>query len=358
VTGLGRRAVAALWLFLAVPPIKAGAEELGSAATVRDFMIQDVCLDDARAVVDGVSPIDGDPRCVAQRDLMPGEKLSYHKHDHPAAAERAAPRGYQRHDSFPVETAQFGLLIEHSFDFGFGEGRQFGKFDTGRGDGGDIALVSQEAVSIAATEDGGAGFQLFVGADCRDRPDAAALNRSWIIALVSPDQPLRGETVARLRSLKQTQQEGCPARLNAAFTRWHVQPVQYRAADGQGRPVTLTTLISEHYGGEHPESADHVERFYFTRELGSTRWERWQHRERSRGFSADRLAKAASELALSGRCSKADAPAGGAPLVMIDCREWSRTVTPDQPGGDPPGFFLDAVRSRHLAAGLFAAPQN
>jgi hypothetical protein len=354
----GWGAVAALWLWLAVTSVDAAAEELGSVEAVRDFMIQNVCLDRAGAVLGGISPIDRDPRCVTQRDLKPGERLPYHKHDHPAATEKAAPRGYQRHDSFPVETAQFGLVVEHSFDFGFGEGREFGKFDTGRGDGGDIALLSPEAVSIAATEDGGAGFQLFVGANCRDRPGAAALDRSWTIALLAPDRPLQGETVARLRSLREKQQENCPARLVAAFTRWHVQPVTYRAAGEQGRPTILTTLISEHYGGEHPESADHVERFYFTRELGSTRWERWQNLERSRGFTPDRLAKAALELALSGRCGKAEVPDGEARFVMIDCREWTRIEPPADPGGDRAGFFIDAIRSRHLVPDLFAASQN
>jgi hypothetical protein len=352
----GWGAVAALWLSLI--SVCADAEEFGSVEAARDFMIQNVCLDKARAVLKGVSPIDGDPRCVGQRDLVPGESLPYHKHDYPAAGDKTALRGYQRHDSFPVVTAQFGLVIEHSFDFGFGDGREFGKFDTARGDGGDISLLSPEAVSFAATEDGGAGFQLFVGADCRDHPGVTALRRSWIIALLAPDRPLQGDTTAQLRSLRVKQQENCPTRLVAAFTRWHVQPVEYRAADGQGRPVTSTTLISEHYGGEQPESADHVERFYFTRELGSTRWERWQNRDHSRDLSADRLAKAASELALSGRCSKAAPPAGGTLFVMIDCREWTRITPPDQPAGDPPGFFIEAVRSRHLGAGLFASPQH
>ncbi|HJU18573.1 MAG TPA: hypothetical protein VJ770_19140, partial [Stellaceae bacterium] len=57
----------------------------------------------------------------------------------------------------------------------------------------------------------------------------------------------------------------------------------------------------------------------------------------------------------SGRCSPAAAPQGG-PFVMVDCREWTRIVPPHDPAGDPPGFFLDAVRRRHLAGGLFAAP--
>jgi hypothetical protein len=322
-------------------------------------MIQNLCTDDSGAVLEGVSPIDGDRRCVAQRDLTPGEALPYHKHDHPAAGERLLmPRGYQRHDSFPVETARFGTVIEHSFDFGAGEGRQFGVFDAGRGDGGDVSLLSQEAVSFAATEDGGAGFQLFVGPDCRDLVGAAAMTRSWVIALLDPGQPLLGETVARLKDLREGKQSACPVRLNAAFTRWHVQPVRYRAAEGQGAPVLLTTLISEHYGGQDPEAADHVERFYFTRELGATRRERWQSLSRGRRFSADQLAKAAAKLAGSGRCSQSDTPSGEAQYVMIDCREWTLVVPADRPAGDRPGFFLDAVRSRHLGGDLFAAPRN
>jgi hypothetical protein len=359
------RRAAALWLTLAGTLLCGGpglADEpsrLGSPDIVRDFMIQNVCLDRSGMVLEGVSPVDGDPRCVGQRDLRPGENLPYHKHDFPAAAERAAAsRGYQRHDSFPVETAHFGIVVEHSFDFGGGGGRQFGIFDGGRGDGGDIMLLAPQAVSFAATEDGGAGFQLFVGGACSDRVDAAALARSWIIALAEPNQPLRGETVARLADLRQGRQSDCPSRLNAAFTRWRVQPTTYRSADGQGSPLTLTTLISEHYGGEHPESADHVERFYFTRELGSTRWERWQNLSHTRDFSSDQLTRAATGLALSGRCSKSDMPGGGATLAMVDCREWTAIVPPDAVIGDHAGFFVEAVRSRHLGGDLFSAPNS
>jgi hypothetical protein len=334
------------------------APPVAAPEVISDFLIQNVCLDMSGTVLEGVSPIDGDGRCVAQRDLVPGENLPYHKHDHPSPGDRAAaPRGYQRHDSFPVETAWFGKVVEHSFDFGAGEGRRFGIFDAGRGDGGDITVTSATAASFAATEDGGGGFQLFVGASCKGRVSPAGLADSWLIALFDPSRasPLQGEAVARLDDLRAGRQDNCPPRLNAAFTRWYVRPVLYRAAEGQGTPVALTTLISEHYGGERREGADHVERFYFTRELGSTRWERWQNQQGSRGFSTEKLAKAAADFAASGRCSKPEAPEGDA-FVMIDCREWTLIVPPDDPAGDRPGFFLDAVRSRHLADELFPAP--
>jgi hypothetical protein len=326
----------------------ANSSPIASAALLRDFMIQNVCLDAAGKVVEGRSPIDPGGGCMRQRDLLPGERLPYHKDDHPGTADReAAPEGYQRRDSFPVVTADFGEVVEDSFDFGAGAGRRFGGFDAG--DGGDIVLLAPGAVSIAATEDAGAGFQLFVGAGCRGAIGSAALARSWIIALFAPGAPLVGETVARLKDLRSGHWQSCPARLNAAYTRWHVTPVHYDAG------VTLPTLVSEHYGGPAPDRASHVERFYFTRELGATRWERWQNPERTHQFSAAQIDAAAAQLAASGRCHPAAPPAGG-PFVMLDCREWTLIEPPQNPAGDRPGFFIDAVRRRHLAGGLFAAP--
>jgi hypothetical protein len=330
---------------------------MATTDTIRDFMIQNVCLDASGAVLAAVAPIDGDPRCIAQRDLGPGERLPYHKHDHPSPDQRAgAPAGYQRHDSFPVETAGFGAAVEHSFDFGAGEGRRFGVFDTGS-DGGDIAILSPGIVSFGATEDGGAGFQLFVG-ECQGPVEAAALTRSWIILAFDPGRPapLEGETIARLNDLTVGHQDTCPIRFNPAFTSWRVVPFRYRAAPGQGTPITLTTLISEHYGGANRATADHVERFYFTRELGGTRWERWQNAGGNAQFGTAKIAEAAAAFAATGRCSTPDTPGGGATLVLIDCREWTRIAPPADPSGDRPGFFLDAVRARLNAPAFFAPP--
>jgi hypothetical protein len=325
--------------------------------TIRDFMIQNVCLDGSGAVLAGVAPTAGDPRCLAQRDLAPGERLPYHKHDHPSPDEReGAPAGYQRHDSFPVETAGFGTAVEHSFDFGSGEGRRFGVFDTGS-DGGDIAILSPGTVSFGATEDGGGGFQLFVG-ECQGPVEAAALTHSWIVVTFDPGHPapLEGETIARLNDLRQGQQETCPTRFNPAFTSWRAAPFRYRAAPGQGTPITLTSLISEHYGGASRATADHVERFYFTRELGGTRWERWQNSDGNAQFSASRIADQAAWFAKTGRCSSAETPAGGASLVLVDCREWTLIEPPSDPSGDRPGFFIEALRSRRGTPAFFAAP--
>jgi hypothetical protein len=333
-------------------------EITGTSATLRDFMIQNVCLAASGAVLLGVSPIDRSPACIGQRDLRPGERLPYHKDDQPSPADHTtAFFGYQRHDSFPVKTAGLGAVVEDSFDFGAGERRRFGVFDADS-DGGDIVVLASDAVSIAATRDA-AGFKLWVG-ECRGAVSVAALAHSWLIAELDPRHPaeLAGTAVARLNGVKAVAGAACPARLNPAFTRWRVAPFRYRAAPEQGQPVALTTLISEHYGGANPATADHVERFYFTRELGGTRWERWQNAAGDAQFSAARIARQAAWFASTGRCSTAAPPQSGAVMLLIDCREWTNIVPPTDPAGDPPGFFIAAMRAQPELPTFFAAPDR
>jgi hypothetical protein len=239
-----------------------------------------------------------------------------------------------------------------------GEGRRFGVFDTGS-DGGDVAILSPGVVSLGVTEDGGAGFQLFVG-ECTGPVGPAALTHSWIVVEFDPARPapLAGETVAHLRDLKIGHQDTCPRRFSSAFTSWRVVPFRYRAAPGQGAPIALTTLISEHYGGADRATADHVERFYFTRELGGTRWERWQNANGNARLNATRIAELAAEFAGSGRCSESEMPGGGATLVLVDCREWTGILPSTGPAGDRPGFFIDAIRDRPGAPSFFAPPAD
>src|ERR1700738_2642575 len=98
-TGAARPA-ALLWgaaVVMVCGMLAASADDAGGTASaaaspegISDFLIPKGCLGASRACLEGVSPIDGDPRCATQRDLTPGEKLSYHKHDHPSPGDRAA----------------------------------------------------------------------------------------------------------------------------------------------------------------------------------------------------------------------------------------------------------------------------
>src|SRR5436190_11984642 len=87
---------AALWTAGTVALAAQDGVVTASEATLRDFLTQNVCLDAGGAVLAGISPIDGDRRCAAERDLRLGELMPYHKHDHPSSGDRGAPAGYQR----------------------------------------------------------------------------------------------------------------------------------------------------------------------------------------------------------------------------------------------------------------------
>src|SRR5688572_1887513 len=84
-------------LLLAFTGTNAAGEPVSAdAATIRDFMIQNVCVDDGGAVMPGRSPLDPSRLCPRQRDIEPADRLPYHKHDHPSPEHaRDLPLGYQ-----------------------------------------------------------------------------------------------------------------------------------------------------------------------------------------------------------------------------------------------------------------------
>jgi hypothetical protein len=316
-----------------------------------DYLVQDVCVDAADAAQPGVSPLDGAARCPRHRDLRVGERLAYHKHDWAEAGSRAAlPEGEQRSDSFPVRLGTLGIAVAQSFDFG-APPRRFGWVDSS--DGGQIAIFSPASVSYGLTEDGGDGLQFFFGHDCRAAGAADRLRDAWVIVTrdFAPDRP--GETVARLTK----SWDRCPGALSYAFTRWHVEALSLRVnLAGRTAPHDFVALISDHFGGRDPARANHLERFYFARELGLLRWERWENLARP-GDPAERAhaAARAAALAASDRCDAVAAPpALTGQWLMADCRQWTQLVPPTDPAGDPPGFWVDDLASRPAAAALFA----
>ena len=115
--------------------------------------------------------------------------------------------------------------------------------------------------------------------------------------------------------------------------------------------MTLTSLISDHYGGADRDTADHVERFYFTRELGGTRWERWQN-TRERQFGA--AVVAAGGLVRGDRALRCGRSATGPRADGTDrLPRMDAIVPPSDPAGDPPGFRIDAIRTRPETPAFF-----
>jgi hypothetical protein len=87
-----------------------------------DYFIQDVCLDKNGNVMMGVSPIDGNPNCVAHRDLLPGERLPYHKENPRSSGDTL------RLDEIPVDTGtSVGVIaIKIKDNYGNDNGKKTG----------------------------------------------------------------------------------------------------------------------------------------------------------------------------------------------------------------------------------------
>ena len=334
-------------------PCRAASDAPAGWELAYDYLVQDVCLDAAGLVVTGASPLDGPERCPRHRDLRVGERLPYHKHDW--ASRDDAPRlpaGYQRSDSFPIRSTSLGVAVVQTFDFG-DPPRGFDRFDVG--DGGQIAIFSPRSVSFGLTEDAGDGLQFFYGAACATGGPIERLHDSWVLVDASFARSRSGETLARITKWR----DRCPDRLGNAFTRWHERTLSLHVRSaGRETRRSVTLLISDHFGGRNPELANHLERFYFARELGLLRWERWENLARP-GDAMVRagvdLAAHAAALAASGRCDDiAEAPAPTGMWLMIDCRQWTNVVAPRDPVGDPPGFWVDRLRGYEASADLFA----
>lgn len=279
----------------------------GSAADLTSFLVQNACLDAAGVIQPGRLPFE--PGCERQRPLHVGEPLPWRKHDWPNMP--AGPAlGYQASDSL---RGIHGIV--QTFDFG-DQRRTFGRFDGGPGetggDGGQMLVLRDGAAFILMTEDGGGGAQWFLGPDCR---------AGWLVAEPGAGVEWRSR-VARLRIARGA--NACPTAFDAAFTRWRLAELALpwrEAASGATHSVTLPVLISEHYGGESIATADHLERFYFAPGLGLTRWERWEHRRRSRLPGREAMA---ARLAGTIRCpALSGSAAPGSDWRLVDCRTWT-----------------------------------
>ncbi len=311
-----------------VPPtpvdvgVDAGAVALPS--DLRDWLFQDVCAQpDGTLLAD--DPWDGCPSGSVRRDLAIGDALPYHRHDQPGAG---APQGYQRHDSFPRSGA--GNRGLSTFDFA-----PFGEFNPDH-DGYDAVEFDGDYASIIGTRDPSGLAQTFFGG-CR-------LDDAWLLMPTRSFLP-GGNTVARLRlvaweRMGQPFPGTCPSGTDAALTRWALRPVDFGGI-GSVPVKRMDALVVDHYGGERAETADHIERFYFTPAYGLTRWERWQNNggtpraEGCRGDTAEGTFR------------------------RVDCRDWTNIV-PDPtryPPGAWPSPYVDGnrVRNHDFGGGAFTS---
>ena len=236
-----------------------------------DFLIQDVCVDAKDR------PIAGDPAsCPRHRDLRPLERTPFLRTDNEDG------KVYQSITSHPVRSPYPGQRIPRiaaTKEFGGDDpSTAFRDFDRCLPgictppfrDGYDILEAEGEFVSIIGTSDPGMNGQVFWNSACSGGMENPANHEdSW---LTFPARILQNPKGTRLAWLKINQGTGCPWFFNPAWTEWQRLPGPFVFTSGKA----LEAIRSDHFGGRSPARADHIERFYFTRAYGFTRWERWE----------------------------------------------------------------------------------
>jgi hypothetical protein len=146
------------------------------------------------------------------------------------------------------------------------------------------------------------------------------LDDAWLLFNQQTVSATLASEVARLRINPPSMT--CPTDfLSEAFTDFQLQPFTYTTGK------TLQTLVSNHFGGGSIATADHLERFFLTREYGKARWERWE------------LTGAPKASGCNGPTS---AVMGGQTFTRVDCRDWT-SMLPDPRGGfEPRSWPLDS----------------
>jgi hypothetical protein len=279
------------------------------------FMVQSACLDAAGATIPGRLPFE--PGCTRTRPLSAEDPLPYRKHDWPARAQEAAlPMGYQASNSLSGTLLGRPAVLQ-VLDFGGGN-RAFGRRDPG--DGGQVVVLEGRIAGAVMTEDGRSGVHWFQSPACA--PGAPA--PGWLLAVL----PLQGEWQQQVtRIARGTTPDRCPAAYVPSLTRWRAARITLpwrEASTGARSTVPVESLVSEHYSHASVAASNHLERMWFVRHLGLTRWERWENIATSR--LPDRERRAAL-VAGSGRCPDiafSDPPAAG--WQMVDCRTWTNMV--------------------------------
>lgn len=275
-----------------------------------DFLIQDVCLNENGDVI-ALDPLS--PLCTLKRNLQFGELLPYHKHDlHGIDLNPAAANGYQRSDSFP--TSVDSTTAAQTLDFGVG-GATFGQKDPQ--DGHNTYEAEGQYVSITGTKDPVSGTIYFISPPCVNAD-------AW--TLFPTNSFTGGSGTFSIKS--SFSPSSCPSTFNSTYTAWDFpsSPLTYTSG------ATLISAISYHYSHATVALSDHLEKLYFTKEYGGTRWERWERSGTPYYSATDEASRPSRAQALtdSGRCNGPGFVTDGlgpyGPWYRVDCREWTNII--------------------------------
>jgi hypothetical protein len=318
-----RSLLLSLLLFLLWPTLASVAQTRSEELT--GYVVQSLCVDDNGKPTPSL-PIDKD--CTKSRLQRSDDSATYRKHDWPNTLDDPSlSRGYQASDSV-LERRNSRTLVIQTFDFGT-DGRVFGRFDRGRGDGGQVLMFVGDWASFAMTEDGSGGVQWFVGETCRSPVSQDARFLSWLVFPKDVREERWREVVAKLNITGDPNL--CPRRFNDALTRYRMVRVEFPFRIIENSPYAtpfrqkLNVIVSEHYGDTNIATSDHLERFYFAQGLGLIRWERWANGNLQQ---PEGVRDAQRMLSQTSRCPRIQehGAAPGQHWLLVDCRTWTTMV--------------------------------
>ncbi|WP_198045922.1 hypothetical protein [Novosphingobium aquimarinum] len=276
-----------------------------SRSPLADFLIQNVCVDEAGATT-GEDPAS----CLRSRDLQSGEVPPFLLTDYDKAY---GGTRYQAVTSVPTPEGRVRVSKHMGDDLA-------AEFDPAS-DGYDIIEQDGNYVSFIATYDQQCGEQRLSGAGSDD---------GW---LLFPNRPL-GEAGSRRQDMTVERidaRAACPSgeRMSRVGGKQIVAYWEAPHTVSFESGKTLTTIVSEHHAHHDlSQSNNAIERFYFTREYGLSRWEAWIPKsrcieERGQGDPLRMCDPDDPENFLRGRCAPDDGTAmrGGQQWIRIDCRD-------------------------------------
>jgi hypothetical protein len=240
-----------------------------AASLVLDYLIQNVCIDANNR------PVTGDPAvCALSRNVKIGERVPYITSD---VDRRNNGARYEGHFSYPVIGEDGALkiiavkqltgpgraVIDSNFAYSFDETR----------DAYDLIDVSDTFVSAIRTTDPGCLDQKFSSADPATGVASKRTN-GWRFMPTGALPTALGlvQHTLKIDALSPTRPAGCVGGLglNVLAVYSPPQPIKYESGK------TLMTIQTSHVADANFDNVNNaIEKFFFSREYGLTRWEAW-----------------------------------------------------------------------------------
>lgn len=270
-----------------------------------DHLIQNVCVD-ANDLPTNENPA----TCSSQRDIKPGEAVPYLRTDFGPAGAR-----YQAVTSYPMTgvDGKTKVLVAKHFAPSFAPQSYQYDFLMSR-DGFDLIELESDYISISRTSDGG----------CLDQRMS---KNGWV--LFSSDG-LSGQAELPITITRLVAKDGCATTSSGiAYTLWSQQTITFTSG------YAHDSKISSHYAAKNLSQKNNaLEKFYFTKEFGFTRWEAWIPHLRCLDELANgtRTAAECDGTFTDQRCNaEVHATMGGQAWVRVDCRDSTNYQSVDTP---------------------------